>query len=940
MITLEKIYLENFISHHKSELVFDRGVIVLVGPNGSGKTSIIDAIYFALTGESRRGTKESLINSIAASRGNKAVVRLWIDVDGRKIFIERTISRRRGHEALLKVNGRIEARGVKEVDRAIQKILGISKKAIDTIMVIPQGRIAELLTVSPSERQVILDKLLGLDSYEEAFNKLKDTTIKINTKYIPPMEVNIVENKDSLLLNSYHVIINELSKIQAEIRKQLDNKAENEEKLKEVAKELENLISKQKKLEQHLGELREIENKIAMTQESIRRYNEELIKRKARLHEIEREIEKTEELRQEYKRLRPLADSLPILKELIGLEDSIREVLNNLKSAEEKISHYEKMKEEVQLIKSKYPEGVDRAREKYIKIKSMINELKDKLSQVKEEIARVSLSRQRDIEAIKKYKETLNKLVNEVSNLTSSKPSNINEAFEIISNEVINSTKVINELREKANEIKGRIRVSEQVKTESERKIELLKQSGRNQCPLCGQNLTEEKKFELIRRLSNEIEEAKSQIEELEISYSYLVDEIKAGEERLKILVETRARVEEGLKIYKEIENLKVHIMDYEGKLTSLNQQRVSIEKQLEQLMKEERKLSSIEEDYGKITQLLREGDPDELLNKARKELEAIRLKFNELMNRKLKLTNTVKEKLSISSLDLPSLITKAENAYSRINELREFVEKAEAMKSEAERLKVEIIDYENKVKKLEILLNSLFARKRELATTERELANVRESINELTGLRERLSEKIERIKEEIEKFRDIEKLLRDDARILRDAIFKFRVLMFLRENILHRNKVPAVIRSRSLLLIEKYMKKYLEYFNLAYSDVKTDETFGITLVAPGIEADVNSLSGGEVIAAAITALLALHNLVSKGRLGVLILDEPTIHLDVEKRRQLIEVLRAFKGGEIIPQLIIVTHQEEVRDAADYIFEVSRVGPYSKVVASEVLSIE
>ena len=58
---LNKIKLENFISHKNTEIDLGYGINVVVGPNGAGKTSILlDAISFALFNDySNRGKKEN-----------------------------------------------------------------------------------------------------------------------------------------------------------------------------------------------------------------------------------------------------------------------------------------------------------------------------------------------------------------------------------------------------------------------------------------------------------------------------------------------------------------------------------------------------------------------------------------------------------------------------------------------------------------------------------------------------------------------------------------------------------------------------------------------------------------------------------------------------------------------------------------------------------------
>src|ERR671918_1944418 len=58
---IKAIELVNFISHSRTLLAFNRGVTIFVGHNGSGKSSIIDAITFALYGQHTRKTNKNLV---------------------------------------------------------------------------------------------------------------------------------------------------------------------------------------------------------------------------------------------------------------------------------------------------------------------------------------------------------------------------------------------------------------------------------------------------------------------------------------------------------------------------------------------------------------------------------------------------------------------------------------------------------------------------------------------------------------------------------------------------------------------------------------------------------------------------------------------------------------------------------------------------------------
>ncbi|MCS7118293.1 MAG: hypothetical protein NZ957_05870, partial [Thaumarchaeota archaeon] len=63
--------------------------------------------------------------------------------------------------------------------------------------------------------------------------------------------------------------------------------------------------------------------------------------------------------------------------------------------------------------------------------------------------------------------------------------------------------------------------------------------------------------------------------------------------------------------------------------------------------------------------------------------------------------------------------------------------------------------------------------------------------------------------------------------------------------------------------------------------------------------------------------------------------DEPTVHLDSERRRQLVRLLEGFRRERgAVPQAIVVTHDREVEEVADQLVEVVREGGHSVVRAS------
>ncbi|MEM3787059.1 MAG: AAA family ATPase, partial [Nitrososphaeria archaeon] len=83
----------------------------------------------------------------------------------------------------------------------------------------------------------------------------------------------------------------------------------------------------------------------------------------------------------------------------------------------------------------------------------------------------------------------------------------------------------------------------------------------------------------------------------------------------------------------------------------------------------------------------------------------------------------------------------------------------------------------------------------------------------------------------------------------------------------------------------------------------------------------------------------AMANLMGKGRIDFVILDEPTAHLDVERRRSLVELIGRLNSRLVnmfLKQIIIITHDEEIfaNSEVSALFKFQIVNNMSKVTKS------
>lgn len=160
----------------------DADYFALVGPTGSGKSTVIDAMTFALYGSAPRWGKVNAIADALAPTANRCTVRLVFDLGPARYVVAREV-RRSGKSVLQKnvvlerlanANGtgtededsEVIAGDLKEVNRTVERLLGLSFSDFCQCIVLPQGQFAEFLKATPKDRQEILLKLLGASHYE------------------------------------------------------------------------------------------------------------------------------------------------------------------------------------------------------------------------------------------------------------------------------------------------------------------------------------------------------------------------------------------------------------------------------------------------------------------------------------------------------------------------------------------------------------------------------------------------------------------------------------------------------------------------------------------------------------------------------------------------------------------------------------------------------
>ena len=152
------------------------------------------------------------------------------------------------------------------------------------------------------------------------------------------------------------------------------------------------------------------------------------------------------------------------------------------------------------------------------------------------------------------------------------------------------------------------------------------------------------------------------------------------------------------------------------------------------------------------------------------------------------------------------------------------------------------------------------------------------------------------------------------------------------------KDGIQKLIRAKAKPILEKATRDLFERFNLAYSDVRIDDNYNISVIGSSGEQDIDQISGGERVALAIALRLAIAQVLS-GRIETVIMDEPTTHLDEERRKELVNILNSFfrEGGRIIPQMLIITHHSEIEEVADVVYSVKKKDGYSTIDSAKLI---
>lgn len=260
---LKRLKLENIRSYSSQEIEFPDGSTLLSGEVGSGKTSILLAVEYALFGL-QPGQKGS---SLLRNGANEGKVLLEMEIDNNKIIIERSLIRSSravvNDYSAITVNGRKEEYSITELKTKVLQLLCYPQEFIKKTNLLyrytvytPQEQMKQIILEDPEVRLNIIRHVFGIDKYK----KIRENLIILLTKLkedgkILQGEIKTLDEDRNVLASTLAFISSLEIKI-GEKAKELESDVQSRKKIEKEAEELSEKIKEKNKFENEVEKAR------------------------------------------------------------------------------------------------------------------------------------------------------------------------------------------------------------------------------------------------------------------------------------------------------------------------------------------------------------------------------------------------------------------------------------------------------------------------------------------------------------------------------------------------------------------------------------------------------------------------------------------------------------------------------------------------------------
>ncbi|MFB6093384.1 MAG: DNA double-strand break repair ATPase Rad50 [Halanaeroarchaeum sp.] len=865
----QRLRLRNFKCFEDAEVSLDRGVTVIHGLNGSGKSSLLEGTFFALYGTA---ALERTLEDVVTIGEDEAEVDLWFTHDGVDYHVERRIrvTGDRATQATCVLEGpETTYDGVRDVEDAITRMLRMDASAFVNSAFVRQGEINKLIEATPQSRQEMIDRLLQLGSLEEYRERAREARLGIESVLerlrgrLESIEEQIAEKEDRDLYAAQSRLRSELGSVEDDIERYEENREDARETLEEAREVLESY-------EEDREELAAVEERISTVREAIATAESEREDLATEIEDRRAAIEEVE-------------DHIARLSEEIGLESP------DASTVEDRVSDHRERRESLQEDLATVRETVTEQTQRAETLEERAADLEDRADEKRREADRLEDEAEEANESVAALEERL---------------ADLDESIAAARDEFVDAPVTIGEaaaLRdereaERSDLEDDRAELREDLASARSRVEDARELLSEGKCPECGQSVEGSPHVESLDRYEERVEDLESELSRVEDA----LEDASARVERAEDLLAAERRLD---RLTDEREDV----------VAMLAERRETHEEKRERASDLRAEADSLEDDAEAAS---------EAAGEARERVESARERIGEINERR----GALKERIA-SLEDLREAIEAREEHESEIDRLQaerdSIAEQNDERRDHLEAARDRKRDLAESVdeRRVEAAREDRDRARDYLDRVEDELADLRERRDSLQGQLggiENAIEELESRREERERVAervDALESLHAETTDLEDAYGTLR----------------SELRQQNVARLERLLNETFEliYQNDSYARIELDGQYELTVYQKdGEPLDPDQLSGGERALFNLSLRTAIYRLLAEGIDGTapmppLILDEPTVFLDEGHVSRLVSLVESMRGLGV-EQILVVSHDDELVGAAEEVLRVEK----------------
>ncbi|WP_228257008.1 AAA family ATPase [Malaciobacter mytili] len=341
MMILSRLSLKNFKKYKEFSLEFNDGLVGIIGKNGSGKSTIFEAICFALYGKLKNNDSKELIKNVNANEKEEVKVELEFEFDENIYIIQREF-RGKNLVAYAKFfkNNELVVTGAKDVTTSIITLIKMNRDAFLHTLFASQKELTSLSSLDNEQRKKMIRKLLGLEKIDLIEKFLQENITDLNRD---------IKSFSSFLLSIEQIDeYNKLIKIHNEVLKTLQDKILFRQKELDKVRQKEETLKKQLEIFEKIKEQKNsLDSKIKVNSskiQSIKVSNTKLQEELTILNNKKIEYEKSKNIKTLYIKLQEKIKEQEALKEKYLKKEGL------IKQQEELRHSYKNQKEQIKTL--------------------------------------------------------------------------------------------------------------------------------------------------------------------------------------------------------------------------------------------------------------------------------------------------------------------------------------------------------------------------------------------------------------------------------------------------------------------------------------------------------------------------------------------------------------------------------------------------------------